>query len=147
IGDVLVFSGVSFIAQEVKIETANDLTVTLAPSATKMDEVVVVGFGTQKKSKITGSVSKLDPKVLQTGVRSNPASALAGTIPGLRVQQTSGRPGAVPSIVLRGGTNYNGTGSPLILVDGLVRAGFFEVNQEDIESMEVLKDASATAIY
>jgi TonB-dependent SusC/RagA subfamily outer membrane receptor len=107
----------------------------------------VVGYGTQRKSKITGSVSKLDPKVLQSGVRSNPASALAGTIPGLRVQQTSGRPGAVPNIVLRGGTNYNGSGAPLVLVDGLIRAGFFEVNQEDIESMEVLKDASATAIY
>ena len=147
IGDVLFFSSVSFIAQEVKVETAGDLTIALSPSASKMDEVVVVGYSTQKRSKITGSVSKLDPKVLQTGVRSNPASALAGTIPGLRVQQTSGRPGAVPSIVLRGGTNYNGTGSPLILVDGLIRAGFFEVNQEDIESMEVLKDAAATAIY
>lgn len=147
IGDVLVFTSVGFTSQEVKVENAGAITITLLPSASKMDEVVVVGFGTQKKSRITGSVSKLDPKVLQSGVRSNPASALAGTIPGLRVQQTSGRPGAVPSIVLRGGTNYNGTGSPLILVDGLVRAGFFEVNQEDIESMEVLKDASATAIY
>lgn len=147
IGDVLVFTSVGFTTQEVKIENAGSITVILQPSISKMDEVVVVGYGTQKKSKITGSVSKLDPKVLQTGVRSNPASALAGTIPGLRVQQTSGRPGAVPNIVLRGGTNYNGTGSPLILVDGLVRAGFFEVNQEDIESIEVLKDASATAIY
>lgn len=147
IGDVLVFTSVGFTTQEVKVENTGSMTITLQASISKMDEVVVVGYGTQKKSKITGSVSKLDPKVLQTGVRSNPASALAGTIPGLRVQQTSGRPGAVPNIVLRGGTNYNGTGSPLILVDGLVRAGFFEVNQEDVESIEVLKDASATAIY
>lgn len=147
IGDILVISSVGFVPQEVKVENANSITIQLQLSASKMDEVVVVGYGTQRKSKITGSVSKLDPKVLQTGVRSNPASALAGTIPGLRVQQTSGRPGAVPNIVLRGGTNYNGSGSPLVLVDGLIRAGFFEVNQEDIESMEVLKDASATAIY
>ncbi|MEJ8818678.1 SusC/RagA family TonB-linked outer membrane protein [Lacibacter sp. H407] len=147
IGDILVISSVGYVSQEVKVETANSITIQLQSSASKMDEVVVVGYGTQRKSKITGSVSKLDPKVLQTGVRSNPASALAGTIPGLRVQQTSGRPGAVPNIVLRGGTNYNGSGSPLVLVDGLIRAGFFEVNQEDIESMEVLKDASATAIY
>ena len=147
IGDILVISSVGFVTQEIKVENANSITIQLQSSASKMDEVVVVGYGTQRKSKITGSVSKLDPKVLQTGLRSNPASALAGTIPGLRVQQTSGRPGAVPNIVLRGGTNYNGSGSPLILVDGLIRAGFFEVNQEDIESMEVLKDASATAIY
>jgi TonB-linked SusC/RagA family outer membrane protein len=147
VGDILVISSVGFVPQELKVENGNSVTILLQSSASKMDEVVVVGYGTQKKSKITGSVSKLDPKVLQTGVRSNPASALAGTIPGLRVQQTSGRPGAVPSIVLRGGTNYNGTGSPLVLVDGLVRAGFFEVNQEDVESIEVLKDASATAIY
>lgn len=147
IGDILVISSVGYVSQEVKVENANSITIQLQSSASKMDEVVVVGYGTQRKSKITGSVSKLDPKVLQTGVRSNPASALAGTIPGLRVQQTSGRPGAVPNIVLRGGTNYNGSGSPLVLVDGLIRAGFFEVNQEDIESMEVLKDASATAIY
>lgn len=147
IGDILVISSVGFVSQEVKVENANSLTIQLQSSASKMDEVVVVGYGTQRKSKITGSVSKLDPKVLQSGVRSNPASALAGTIPGLRVQQTSGRPGAVPNIVLRGGTNYNGSGAPLVLVDGLIRAGFFEVNQEDIESMEVLKDASATAIY
>ncbi|HLO39376.1 MAG TPA: SusC/RagA family TonB-linked outer membrane protein, partial [Lacibacter sp.] len=147
VGDILVISSVGFVPQELKVENGNSITVLLQSSASKMDEVVVVGYGTQRKSKITGSVSKLDPKVLQTGVRSNPASALAGTIPGLRVQQTSGRPGAVPSIVLRGGTNYNGTGSPLVLVDGLVRAGFFEVNQEDVESIEVLKDASATAIY
>lgn len=146
IGDILVISSVGYVSQEVKVENAS-ITIQLQSSASKMDEVVVVGYGTQRKSKITGSVSKLDPKVLQTGVRSNPASALAGTIPGLRVQQTSGRPGAVPNIVLRGGTNYNGSGSPLVLVDGLIRAGFFEVNQEDIESMEVLKDASATAIY
>lgn len=146
IGDILVISSVGYVSQEVKVENAS-ITIQLQSSASKMDEVVVVGYGTQRKSKITGSVSKLDPKVLQTGVRSNPASALAGTIPGLRVQQTSGRPGAVPNIVLRGGTNYNGSGSPLVLVDGLIRAGFFEVSQEDIESMEVLKDASATAIY
>ena len=112
-----------------------------------MDEVVIVGYGTQKRSKITGSVSKLDNKVLETGVRSNPASALEGTIPGLRVQQTSGRPGALPSIVLRGGTTYGGGGSPLVVIDGIVRESLSDVNPNDIESIEVLKDASSTAIY
>ncbi|MFY7792672.1 MAG: SusC/RagA family TonB-linked outer membrane protein [Chitinophagaceae bacterium] len=146
-GQTLVFSFTGFNGVERVVGDAAIMDVVMSQDESNMDDIVVVGYGTQKKSKITGSVSKLDNRVLQTGVRSNPASALAGTIPGLRVQQTSGRPGAVPNIVLRGGTNYNGSGSPLVIVDGLLRAGFFEVNPEDIESIEVLKDASATAIY
>ena len=142
----LVVSFIGMESQEVTIGNS-PITVILKESGQNLDEVVVVGYGTQKKSKITGSVSKLDNKVLETGVRSNPASALAGTIPGLRVQQASGRPGAVASIVLRGGTNYDGSGSPLVMVDGFLRDSFSEVNPDDIASIEVLKDASATAIY
>ncbi len=145
--DVLVFRILGYETQEIIVNDRTLINVSLKPSTTQMDEVVVVGYGTQKRSTITGSVSKLDKRVLETGVRSNPASALAGTIPGLRVQQTSGRPGAVPNIVLRGGTEYNGSGSPLVVVDGLLRSGFSDINQDDIESIEVLKDASATAIY
>ena len=125
--------------------TVIDMALTLDDA--EMDEIVVVGYGTMRKSQITGSVSKLDDRVLETGARANPASALAGTIPGLRVQQTSGRPGAMPSVVLRGGTNYDGSGSPLVVVDGIIRNGMHDINQNDIESLEVLKDASATAIY
>jgi TonB-linked SusC/RagA family outer membrane protein len=142
----LVISYIGMIQQEVTIGNS-PITVTLKESGQNLNEVVVVGYGTQKKSKITGSVSKLDNRVLETGTRSNPASALAGTIPGIRVQQTSGKPGAAPTIVLRGGTEYNGTGSPLVMVDGFVRTGFNDINQDDIASIEVLKDASATAIY
>ena len=142
----LVVSFIGMESQEVTIGNA-PITIILKESGQSLDEVVVVGYGTQKKSKITGSVSKLDNKVLETGTRSNPASALAGTIPGLRVQQASGRPGAVASIVLRGGTNYDGSGSPLVMVDGFLRASFSEINPDDIASIEVLKDASATAIY
>lgn len=147
-GDVLVFSYSGYLTQELPVGASpSAVNVSLKAGASKMDEVVVIGYGTQKRSKITGSVSKLDAKVLETGTRSNPASALAGTIPGLRVQQTSGRPGAVPNIVLRGGTNYGGSGSPLVVVDGVLREGFSDINPDDIESIEVLKDASATAIY
>lgn len=142
----LVVSYIGMDQQEVTITSA-PITVILKESGQKLDEIVIVGYGTQKKSKITGSVSKLDNRVLETGVRSNPASALAGTIPGLRVQQASGRPGAVPNITLRGGTNYDGSGSPLVMVDGFLRASFSEINPNDIASIEVLKDASATAIY
>lgn len=146
-GDVLVFSFTGYLTQEIVIQGQSTINIKLLEDSKGLDEVIVVGYGAIKKSKLTGSVSKLDAKVLETGVRSNPASALAGTIPGLRVQQTSGRPGAVPNIVLRGGTGYTGGGSPLVMVDGLLRSGFSDINQDDIESIEVLKDASATAIY
>jgi TonB-linked SusC/RagA family outer membrane protein len=146
-GDILVISYIGFVSKEITVGSQSAINVTLAEDNQALDEVVVVGYGTIKKSSLTGSVSKLDTKVLETGVRSNPGSALAGTIPGLRVQQTSGRPGATPNIVLRGGTSFNGGGSPLVVVDGLVRGGLSDINQDDIESLEVLKDASAASIY
>lgn len=146
-GDVLVIRSIGYLPKEVTIANQKSLTIKLEADDKGLDEVVVTGYGTQKRSTITGSVSKLDRTVLETGIRSNPASALAGTIPGLRVQQTSGRPGAVASIVLRGGTGYTGTGSPLVMVDGVLRSGFSDINQDDIESIEVLKDASSAAIY
>jgi len=102
---------------------------------------------TQKKSSLTASISKLDKRILETGVRANPAQALAGTIAGVRVSTTSGKPGALPAIVLRGGTNFDGSGSPLVIVDGQFRPSLSDINPEEIESLEVLKDASATAIY
>jgi TonB-linked SusC/RagA family outer membrane protein len=146
-GDVLVFSFIGFVSKEVIVGNQQQVAITLVEDKTALDEVVVVGYGTIKKSNLTGSVSKLDPKVLETGMRSNPGSALAGTIPGLRVQQTSGRPGATPNIVLRGGTSFGGGGTPLVVVDGIVRGGLGDINQDDIESIEVLKDASAASIY
>lgn len=146
-GDVLMISYIGFVSQEAVIGNQSSINVTLLEDKKVLDEVVVVGYGTIKKSNLTGSVSKLDTKVLETGMRSNPGSALAGTIPGLRVQQTSGRPGAQPNIVLRGGTSFGGGGSPLVVVDGLVRGSLADINQDDIESIEVLKDASAASIY
>lgn len=147
IGDVLKFSSIGYVEQSLKVSNFNTLTIILKSDEKELDEIVVLGYGSIKKSNLTGSVSRLDNKVLETGVRSNPASALAGTIPGLRVQQTSGRPGSTPNIVLRGGTTFGGGGSPLVIVDGLIRSGFQDINQDDIASIDVLKDASATAIY
>ncbi len=146
-GAVLVFTYAGFGTVEKKAGSASTINVQMGPEESMMNEVVIIGYGTQKKSRLTGSVSKLDDKVLETGVRSNPASALEGTIPGLRVQTTSGRPGSLPNIVLRGGTNYNGSGAPLVIIDGIVRESLSDINPSDIESINVLKDASATAIY
>jgi TonB-linked SusC/RagA family outer membrane protein len=84
----------------------------------------------------------LDNKILETGMRANPAQALAGTIPGVRVSTSSGRPGAMPSITLRGGTHWDGSGSPLILVDGQVRSSLSDINPEEIERIDVQKDGA-----
>lgn len=147
-GEVLEITYAGYTARQITLGRQSNLSISLtSEAASKLDEVVVVGYGTQKRSKLTGSVSKLDNKVLETGIRSNPAQALAGTIPGLRVVTGSGRPGSLPAIILRGGTDFNGTGSPLYVIDGQVRPSLSDINPEEIESMEVLKDASATAIY
>lgn len=145
--DVLVFSSVGFNTIEQRVGNETDMMIIMESITNKMDEVVVIGYGTAKRSKITSSVSKLDNEVLASGMRANPAQALSGTIPGVRVATGSGRPGALPNIVLRGGTNFDGSGSPLILMDGQVRGSLSDINPDDIASMEVLKDASATAIY
>ena len=146
--EMLVFTFTGFISQQIKVGSASTLAISLKQDeSAKMDEIVVVGYGTARRSKLTSSVSKLDKKFLETGIRSNPAQALAGTIPGLRVATGSGRPGALPSIILRGGTNFDGSGSPLVIMDGQIRGSLSDINPEEIESIEVLKDASATAIY
>jgi len=147
VGDVLVFSYTGYLTQELTVSNQASFNVKLEEDTKGLEEIVVIGYGTQKRSKLTASISKLDKKVLETGMRSNPAQALAGTIPGLRVSTGTGRPGSLPTITLRGGTNFDGSGSPLILVDGQVRGSLSDINPDDIESMEVLKDASATAIY
>ncbi|MGK2863243.1 MAG: SusC/RagA family TonB-linked outer membrane protein, partial [Chitinophagaceae bacterium] len=146
-GDVLIFTYTGFALQEAKVGSSPTINLILKNEVSKLDEVVVVGYGTAKRSKLTSSVAKLDARILETGLRSNPAQALAGTIPGLRVSTGSGRPGSLPAITLRGGTNFDGSGSPLILMDGQVRSSLSDINPEDIGSIEVLKDASATAIY
>lgn len=145
-GDVIVISFVGYQTVEIKW-TGKPISVVLKDDSQMLEEVVVTGYGgKQLRSKVTSSISKVDEKAIVSGVKSNPASALAGTVAGLVVQQNSGRPGSVPSVVLRGGTSLDGTGSPLYVIDGVVRS-ISDFNPEDIESMEVLKDASATAIY
>lgn len=146
VGDVLVYSYVGYAAKEITVGNQSVIDVSLAEDVAMLDEVVITGYGQQTRATLTTSVSKLDTKVLESATRSNPATALQGTIAGLRVTNTTGQPGSTPQIVLRGGTNFSGSDSPLILVDG-VPSSFYALNSDDIESIEVLKDAAATAIY
>lgn len=145
-GDVLVFSFVGFKTNEVTVANQSTINVSLEEDTAMLDEIVITGYGKQSRSQLTTSVSKLDTQILETSTRSNVGTALQGTIAGLRVTNTTGQPGSTPQIILRGGTNFDGTGSPLILIDG-IPGSFYALNSDDIESIEVLKDAAATAIY
>lgn len=145
---VLVFKFIGYIPQEVTVGTSRSLRIVMTEALQTLDEVVVTGYGgTQKRSKLTNSITSVKSESLEVGVYSNPAQALSGAVAGLRVIQSSGNPNAIPTIVLRGGTNLNGSGAPLIMIDGQFRYDMRDINPEDIESMEVLKDAGATALY
>ena len=144
--DILVIRFTGFVAQEVRAGTA-PLNIFLEPDIAKLNEVVVVGYGQQSRKTLTSSISRVDQNVLKSVPRTNVGTALQGTAPGLRVQQTTGQPGATPTIVFRGGTNYNGTGSPLIVLDGVVVTSLYGINTDDVESIDVLKDAASAAIY
>lgn len=147
IGDVLVISSIGYETVEVAWN-GQPVVVSLRDDMNLLDEVVVTGYGgTQLRTKVTNSIAKVDEKALTVGTFTNAGSALVGAVSGLRVTQTSGNPMAAPSIVLRGGTNLDGTGSPLVVVDGQLRDDMGEINNEDIESIDVLKDAGATALY
>jgi TonB-dependent SusC/RagA subfamily outer membrane receptor len=142
----IVASMVGYVSQTIAIGDREVIDILLNQETTVLDENVVTGYSTQSRAEMTTSISKLDTRVLENAPRSNIATALQGTIAGLKVTQTSGQPGTTPSLVVRGGTSFDGTGSPLILVDG-VPSTFYALNSDDVESIEVLKDAASTAIY
>ena len=115
-------SYVGYQPQVLDVKGKNSFNIKLKEDSEMLDEVVVTGYGgKQLRTKVTNSIGKVKEDVLQKGLFSNPAQALSGAVSGVRVLQTSGDPGATPTIILRGGTDYNGTGSPLVLVDGQVR--------------------------
>lgn len=147
--DVLVFSHVGVQHQEQKILGRSTIDIILDEAGQDLDEVVVIGYGTQRRDVITNSVSKLDNKVLENMPYSNPAAALQGNLAGVRVQTNSGQPGAAPNIVIRGGTSINSPNSspPIYIIDGVLRGNMNDINANDIKSLQVLKDAAATAIY
>lgn len=136
---ILLVSFIGYNSQEISIGEKSQINVTLAEDTQKLDEVVVVGYGTQKKVTITGSVSAIGADEIVQAPVSNISNALVGRLPGVRVQNTGGMPGSESTVDIRG------FGKPLILVDGIEQAGF-QLDPNEIESISILKDASA-AIY
>lgn len=145
-GDVIVISFVGYVTQEVTWN-GQALNVTLKDDSKQLEEVVITAYGgKQLRSKVTNSIAKVDKETIASGIHANPAQALSGAVAGLQVRQTSGDPGATPTLILRGGTSLDGSGSPLVIIDGAQRS-MSDINPSDIESIEVMKDAGATAIY
>lgn len=146
-GDILVFSYVGFTTKEVVISNANALTVKLAEDTQSLDEVVVIGYGTQKVSKISGSVSTVNQKNVELLKPVRAEEALQGQAAGVNVI-SSGSPGSKPTVLVRGIPSYTGT-DPLVVIDGVSQTldDLNSLNPADIESMNVLKDAAMSAIY
>jgi TonB-linked SusC/RagA family outer membrane protein len=147
---VLVFSYVSLAAEERLAGTQTTINVTLKDDAVNLNDVVVVGYGEQKKKQLSTAISSLNAKQLEDRLVANPAQAMAGQVAGVNIAQASGEPGSAPVIQVRGIGSIGAGNSPLFVVDGYPlnsADNFNQINPADIESIQVLKDAAAAAIY
>lgn len=144
--DVLVFSFLGYKTQEIAVQSRDRIDVRLESDAQMVDEVVVVGYGVQKKSLVTGAISSVKGTDLETTGVMRADDALAGKTAGVQVVSNSGQPGSDVQIYIRG-VGTNGTATPIYIVDGIAVSGIEYLNPSDIESIEVLKDAAASAIY
>jgi TonB-linked SusC/RagA family outer membrane protein len=162
---VLVISSIGYLTQEVVLGDQHSLAIALEPDVRSLEELVVVGYGEQKRKELTGAVVSVPKSVLENNVMPTIDGLLGGAVAGLNATQTSGQPGSGSSIRIRGGTSVNAKNDPLYVIDGFIfysdassnktGLGAIEssidplssINPADIESIEVLKDVSATAIY
>jgi TonB-linked SusC/RagA family outer membrane protein len=149
---VLEISYIGYISQEIRVAGKTTLRIVLENDLIDLEEVVVVGYGTAKKSDLTGSVTSVKPKQLNISGISNAAQMMQGRVPGLYINSHNQNPGATPEFILRGASSFQEgeAGQPLIVIDGFPMddASYINtINPSDIEQIDVLKDASATAIY
>ena len=142
---VLIFSYIGFTTAEVIVGTQSVIDFALVPDVTALDEIVVIGYGTTKKTDLTGAVGTLSGESIYQRQTIKAAEALQGTMPGVTVTRTDGRPGADPVIRIRGTTSI-GNSNPLVLIDG-VPSSLNNINPKDIESISVLKDGASASIY
>ncbi|WP_243403282.1 SusC/RagA family TonB-linked outer membrane protein [Sphingobacterium haloxyli] len=148
LGATLIFSNIGYSVKEYVLGNESHLDITLVRDDIAMDEVVVVGYGTQRKESITGSVASISGEQMNEVPASNISQALQGRVAGVQITQSSSKPGAPMQIRIRGTRSLNASNDPLIVLDGIPFAGSIsDINPIDIESVDILKDASATAIY
>lgn len=144
---ILVFSYVGYISQEIQVSNRSIIDVKLQVDTKALEEIVVVGYGTMKKSDVTGAITSVKAKDITAIPTTNALRSLQGKVSGVDITQTSGQPGANINIVLRGNRSLKADNKPLVLVDGIPYGSFIDINPTDIASIEVLKDVASTAIY
>lgn len=144
---VLIFSFVGYMSREVAVGSRSEIDLELEPDVTSLQEVVVVGYGTVKKGDLTGSVSSIKPEDLERLPVTNVNQALQGRAAGVQIRQTQQSPGGGLSIRIRGISSIQGNTEPLYVIDGIIGGDINTLNPQDIASLEILKDASATAIF
>ena len=146
--DILVFSFIGMRTQEVHVKGKKRIDVTLQSDSKLLDEVVVIGYGTSKRSDLTGSVVSVKSEDLMQTPTSDVAQALAGRVAGVQISQSEGGPGSSISINVRGGISMTQSNEPLYVIDGYPSEdGMSGLDPGEIESIDILKDASSTAIY
>lgn len=154
-GSVLIYSFLGYKTQEVKIENGGTTDVALQTDYAKLDEVVVIGYGTVKKTDATGSIATISASDFNKGTITSPENLITGKASGVVITSNSGAPGGGSTIKIRGGSSLSASNNPLIIVDGVpieqsiggAASAIASINPADIESFSILKDASATAIY
>ncbi|MCF6359398.1 MAG: TonB-dependent receptor, partial [Cyclobacteriaceae bacterium] len=144
---VLVYSSIGFATQEITVGNRSTIDVTLASDIQALNEIVVVGYGSQEKKDVTGAIGSVSTEDFAAQPVTRIDQALQGRVAGVTVTNSSGAPGGTVSIRVRGANSITGNNDPLYVIDGFVGGDFNIVNPADIESIQVLKDASATAIY
>lgn len=146
---ILVFSSIGFETQEISIGGEQNIEVTMETSVAGLDEVVVVGYGTSTKRDVTGAVASISDEEFNQGAITNPLQQISGKAPGVNINQVGSEPGSTPSVRIRGITSLIGGNDPLVVVNG-VQGNMDLLNQippNEIQSVDILKDASATAVY
>lgn len=144
----LVFSGVGYRTRSEKLQSKNVYNVQMEESVEGLNDVVVIGFGTQKKATLTGSIASVSGKELKQSPVANLTNALSGRLPGLFAQQNSGQPGKdEAAIQIRGISTYRSGTGPLLIVDGVQQDNIGQIDMNEVENISILKDASATAVY
>lgn len=140
-------SYVGYQTQEITIGSNRTLRITLKEDSELLDEVVVVGYGTMKKSDLTGAISSVSTETLVRGGNANAIGALQGSVAGVSILKSNNKPGGGYDIKIRGVSSISGSSAPLVVIDGIPGASLDNINPDDIEKIDILKDASSTAIY
>src|SRR5690606_24608296 len=144
---VLVFTSIGYLEQEQNIQGNTKISVTMRADAAGLDEVVVIGYGSVRRKDLTGAVASVDAKTITAAPVSSALEAIQGRVAGLNINTTEGSPDAELTVRVRGGGSITQDNSPLYIVDGFPVSSIADIAPQDIESIDILKDASSTAIY